>query len=275
MPQGINIDFTKSKEYILSIRISADGFSFSIYNPVNSQVLYFCQRETDPSLSLTLNLKQAFKELYFLVYTYKRVNIIVVSKRFTLLPSDIFETNQMEPFFYYNQFEKENEKVLHQVLNKERVIVLFGIDKTVYNLCRLYFVNIVFYSQIAPLIEYFSVKSQVRRTRKVYAYLRHKAIDIYVFDQSAFQLVNSFNYTTIDDAIFYLLYVWKGLGLNQESDELYLLGEIPEKGRLQEELQRFILQVEELDATKEFSLNGKQISHIPFEMQLLQYNESI
>ena len=29
------IDFTKSKQYTLSIRISTDGFSFSIYNPIH------------------------------------------------------------------------------------------------------------------------------------------------------------------------------------------------------------------------------------------------
>ncbi len=28
------IDFTKSEQYTLSIRLSADGFSFSIYNPL-------------------------------------------------------------------------------------------------------------------------------------------------------------------------------------------------------------------------------------------------
>ena len=51
------IDFTKSKQYTLSIRLSTDGFSFSIYNPIhdNSQSLF--EKEVDTSLSLTANLK--------------------------------------------------------------------------------------------------------------------------------------------------------------------------------------------------------------------------
>ncbi|MCD7899924.1 MAG: DUF3822 family protein [Bacteroides sp.] len=275
MPQGINIDFTKSKEYILSICLCADGFSFSINNPITNQILYFCQREADPSLSLVLNLKQAFKELYFLVYTYKKVNVVIVSKRFTLLPSDIFEPAQIESLFHYNQFQKENEKVLFQELKKERLVVLFGMDKTVYNLCRLYFINVNFYSQVSPLIEYFSGKSRIRHTRKIYVYLRDKAMDIYAFEKSAFQLVNSFNCSTIDDAVFYLLYIWKGLDMNQEEDELYLLGESSEKELLQKELLRFILHVKELDPAEEFSLSIGKYNNIPFGMQLIQYNESL
>ena len=33
------IDFTKSKQYTLSIRLSTDGFSFSIYNPIHDDQL--------------------------------------------------------------------------------------------------------------------------------------------------------------------------------------------------------------------------------------------
>ena len=36
------IDFTKSEQYTLSIRLSADGFSFSIYNPLTDNDFCFC-----------------------------------------------------------------------------------------------------------------------------------------------------------------------------------------------------------------------------------------
>ena len=35
------IDFTKSEQYTLSIRLSADGFSFSIYNPLTDNDFCF------------------------------------------------------------------------------------------------------------------------------------------------------------------------------------------------------------------------------------------
>ena len=56
------IDFTKSKQYTLSIRLSTDGFSFSIYNPINDNSQSLFEKEVDTSLSLTANLKNVFRE---------------------------------------------------------------------------------------------------------------------------------------------------------------------------------------------------------------------
>ena len=89
------IDFGKSEQYTLSIRLSTDGFSFSIYNPIHDSSLSFFEKEVEASLSLTANLKQAFRELDFLNHTYKRVNILMASRRieayiFLLLPNLLF-----------------------------------------------------------------------------------------------------------------------------------------------------------------------------------------
>ena len=85
------IDFTKSKQYTLSIRLSTDGFSFSIYNPINDNSQSLFEKEVDTSLSLTANLKNVFHESDFLSYSYKRVNIMIASKRFTMIPLELFE----------------------------------------------------------------------------------------------------------------------------------------------------------------------------------------
>ena len=78
------IDFTKSKQYTLSIRLSTDGFSFSIYNPINDNSQSLFEKEVDTSLSLTANLKNVFHESDFLSYSYKRVN-----PQMNLFPSNI------------------------------------------------------------------------------------------------------------------------------------------------------------------------------------------
>ena len=90
------IDFTKSKQYTLSIRLSTDGFSFSIYNPIHNDSLSIIEKEIDTSLSLTANLKAVFHESDFLNHPYKQVNIMMASKRFTIAPLDLFEEEQAE-----------------------------------------------------------------------------------------------------------------------------------------------------------------------------------
>ena len=75
------IDFTKSEQYTLSIRLSADGFSFSIYNPLTDNDFCFVPHPVNTGYSMTANLKDMLTKTEALKYPYKRVNILYDSPR--------------------------------------------------------------------------------------------------------------------------------------------------------------------------------------------------
>ena len=91
-------DFNKSEQYTLSIRLSTDGFSFSVFNPMAEGELTFYDHEVDENLSLTANLKQTFREMEWLSRPYRRVNILMADKRFTFIPLEFFEDEQAKLF---------------------------------------------------------------------------------------------------------------------------------------------------------------------------------
>ena len=90
------IDFNKSEQYTLSIRLSTDGFSFSVFNPLGDGELSVFDRKVDESLSLTANLKQTFRETEWLNHPFRQVNALIASKRFTFIPLEFFEDEQAE-----------------------------------------------------------------------------------------------------------------------------------------------------------------------------------
>ena len=237
------IDFTKSKQYTLSIRLSTDGFSFSIYNPIHDDSFSVIEKEIDTSLSLTANLKAVFHESDFLGHSYKRVNIMLASKRFTIVPLDLFEEEQADLLFYHNHQKRENETVIYNILKKNNVVIVFGIDRSAYSFLTEQYPEARFYSQSTPLIEYFSVKSRLGNSKKMYVSVREEGIDIYCFERGHLLLANSFECSHTKDRIYYLLYAWKQLEFNQERDELHLTGTLPDKEILMNELRKFILQV--------------------------------
>lgn len=237
------IDFSKSNQYTLSIRLCTDGFSFTIYNPIHDSSISFLEKEIEPSLSFTANLKQIFRESEFLTYSYKRVNIMMASKRFTMIPLELFEDEQTEMLFYHNHLKRENEIICYNILKKNNIVVIFGMDKSAHVFLSERFPEARFYSHTSPLIEYFSIKSRLGNSKKMYASLRSDSIDLYCYERGQLLLANSFECHQTADQVYYLLYVWKQLGFNQERDELHLSGILAHKEALVQELRKFILQV--------------------------------
>lgn len=237
------IDFSKSEQYTLSIRLSTDGFSFSIYNPIHDSTLSFFEKEINISLSLTANLKQVFRETDFLALPFKRVNILMANKRFTHVPLEFFDKEQAEMLFYYNHPRKENETVLHNILSRNNTVVIFGMDKSAFHFLKEEFPAARFYSQASPLSEYFSTKSRLGNSKKMYVSLRKNGTDLFCYERGHLLLANSLECEQTADRIYYLLYIWKQLNFDQERDELHLTGVLADKENLVKELRKYILQV--------------------------------
>ena len=238
-----NTDFNKSDQYTLSIRLSTDGFSFSVFNPLGEGEYSFYDRQVDESLSLTANLKQTFREVEWLNRPYRRVNALIANKRFTFVPLEFFEDEQAETVFYHNLTKKDNELVQYDILHNNNIVVLYGVDKTSFTFLREQYADIKFHAQSSPLIEYYAAKSRLGTNRKMYVYLQTGSLNVYAYERGRLLLANSFDCKVNADRIYYLLYIWKELGLDQERDELHLSGNLNEKKDLLAELRKFISRV--------------------------------
>lgn len=264
------IDFTKSEQYTLSIRLSADGFSFSIYNPLVDDDFYFEPYPVDTLRSMTANLKEMLAKTDALRHPYKRVNVLYDTPRFTPVPFDLFEDEQMDRLFYHNFQQTGNEIVLCNVLGKSNTVILFGMDKHVHQLVAEQFPKARIFSTISPLTEYFARKSRLGNTRKLYAHVRKHSMDICCYDRGKLLLLNSFSCKQVSDRVYYLLYIWDQLEYNKEKDELHLAGEWGTKEGLPEELRKYLRQVFIVYPKAEFNRSEmSKIEEMPFDMQTL------
>lgn len=79
--------------------------------------------------------------------------------------------------------------------------------------------------------------------RNLFVYFYNDVMNICYFEQHRFRYANSFKMKNTDDMLYYILYVWKQLGMNKDTDILSLCGEIPEG--MHEKLSKFIEEVRE------------------------------
>ena len=254
------IDFSKSEQYTLSIRLSADGFSFYIHHPSKKDEQVYIDYKVNPSYSMTANIKEMIATTDLLKQNYKQINILVEAPRFTFVPFDIYEDEQAEAIFYHNFDRINNETVLCNILGKSNTVLLFGMDKHAHQLLNESFPSARFFACTSPIVEYFTIKSREEHNRHLYAIFKKSQVEVYAFDKGRLLLTNIFNCKYTSDQVYYLLYVWQQLGYNQTKDQLWLANSLANKEELLSELRKFLRQVSVLEIP---------ISNLPIDLQTL------
>ena len=237
-----NIDLNKSEQYILSIRLSADGFSFSIHHPQQEEISYSLY-EVNSSYSMTANVKKMLATTKELGHSYQTVNILIDTSRFTFVPFDLYEDEQTEALFHLNFPPKENETILCNILGKNNVALLFGVDKHTHQLLAEHFPNARIFASISPLLEYFHSRSREKDTKSLYVHFHTNKMEVFAFDKGKLLLTNTFQCKHIPDKVYYMLYIWQQLGFSQEKDQLWLAGNIEAEEELIPEINKFIRNV--------------------------------
>jgi hypothetical protein len=128
--------------------------------------------------------------------------------------------------------------------------LIFGMDEYAHQfLTKQYSYQAGFYSQVTPLIDFFSTIGEEDNilSKKMYIYLHEKRLDVCCFEYKRIIYLNSFECKHTEDHLYYALHLWKQIDLSQRMDNLYLAGTMPDKKKLIKELKRYILNVRTMD----------------------------
>lgn len=263
------IDFNKSEQYILSIRLSTDGFSFSIYHPQHESEAYFSSSPVNTQRSMAANVKAYLTETEELKHSFKQVNILIHTSRYTTVPLELYEDEQTELLFYQNLPPQSNEVILCNILGKSNVVILFGLDKLTHLFLTEHFPNARLFASVSPLTEFFSHKCKLNEERKLFAILHPESMEMIGFEKEKLTLLNSYPTSSLHDSCYYLLNVWQQAGFDQEKDTLYIHSntQADQWEELLLVLRKYIRKLYIINPQMEFNdLTLSHIKQIPFDM---------
>ena len=109
----------------------------------------------------------------------------MTAPRFTPVPLELFEDEQMDTIFYHNfpKAKGNNEIVLCNVLGRSNVVILFAMDKHTHLLLTEHFPTARFFSTASPLTEYFDPEKPVGNSGNyIHTYASNKW-KIFCFDK--------------------------------------------------------------------------------------------
>lgn len=265
------IDFNRTKQYTLSIRLSTDGFCFTVHNPQADNEYAYLPYTIDPTRSLTANLKHAVQENEMLRHTYATVNIILAEVAYTIVPKEFYaESHKRELYLQNFPQTKDSTVVLDNRVGEEQAVVLFGTERQLYQYLTERYPKAQIYASVSPLISYGTEKSYTIPGNYCLVYQQGQRTDMLCLANGSLFFANTFSDRDTNNILYFLLNCWQTLGLSQIEDTLHFAGTSRKAKALVQELKKFIKTIHTIRAAEEFhSTELARIGEMPFDLQIL------
>lgn len=218
----------KTQQARLTIRVSRNTLSFSVVDREAEHQLIYEPYTVKSGVSIAANLRQAFSESELLQRGYQKVRVYIDSP-ILLVPIEEFHEEDIQVLYQHAFTGHQGETILYRVQPNLNVVAVFPINKDLKMVVEDNFQDVRFTPIMQPIWNYLHKRSFTGIHNKLYAYFHDKKVDIFCFEKNRIKFFNSFQADHAKDALYFILFVWKQLGLQQMQDELYVAGDVPDK----------------------------------------------
>lgn len=253
----------------LTIRVSRQSMSFSVGTASRGGQIVYEPFAMKQGVSVAANLREAFGISELLQSGYKRA-LVLIDAPVMLVPTEELHENNVDVLFDSVCRKKNTEELITTILPDLNAAAVFAMNKDLKMVVDDHFKEVRIQPLMQPVWAHLHKASHVNRRRKLYAYFHHGTMEVFGFQTNRFRYNNAFAVNHAHDALYYLLFAWKQLGMNTDEDELRIVGKAPHGEWLTEQLNRYLRRVYVNSPDKEFEnveLAAKE--EIPYDLKAL------
>ena len=232
----------------LSIRITADGFSFFVTKATPGDVIHRENHHVDKGNTLSQTLAKAAINPTIADYEYDAVRVVVDSHA-TCIPVAEFRSEDVRNLFQqvFSTLDLQDNLVLHTTLDALGVVVAFTIPKAVEATLRDRFPGAVLTCSLANNLQRvceYHHRLQLDR-QPLFAYLQDKYLHVFSLLKDQLFFANRFEVGEGQNSLYFLLSVWKELKLDAHQNPCFIGGDSIYVQPLIQEVRRYVRHVEE------------------------------
>ena len=256
---------SRSEEYKLSILLSQNGFSFTLFHPESnffSGLASFDYKGSKKISEYCTGLRKLSESNEYLTLKYSEISILYETSKTTLIPFPVFSETDKEQFSTFNFNRNPEDVVMFDKLTNLEAYNVFLIPEEVQKILTSLFPGCKIHSHTSALIESTLLYCKNLPVKKrAFVNVRKTSIDIIITEGNKLLYQNSFLYMSKEDFIYYILLVLEQLKINPEEIDLNLSGLIEKDSKLFEIAFRYIRNVrfEKLSETFSYSYVIKEI----------------
>jgi len=225
---GIASNSENPNKIKLSIQVCLNGLSFCIINSSTQEVLWYKKTEF-PKEYNPVKILEEIEKIYSsekaLERTFDEVIVLFSNDLYSLVPRELFLEDEASNYLKFNTKILKTDVVAHDILEDQDIITVYIPYTNITNYLFDKHGEFEYVHSISVLIKtIFKINTGIGTEVFLNNYATY--FDLVVVKDNQLLLINSFNYETKEDFIYYLLFTAEQLELDPSDFELKLMGNI-------------------------------------------------
>lgn len=265
MDNSLDKDLVKDPQmWNLLLRVSREAVHAVVYSIVEDNSLVYRRFPIDPAATSWVgSIENVVYDNPALLSDFRNIYCIVESRDFVVIPSPCRQESQL---LFSTAFPDSKLEVLTDETGTRNATVLTGIEPELRGFINRTFHRVRLSGHISSLCRYFASRSGQGNNVRMVANIRESSLDVIVTDSRQLKLANTFSFSAVADAAYYLLACRQRLGLDPHSDELLLSGDQKVREELTPILRTYISRVMPVIFPPQMFKAGKDSMLAPFDL---------
>lgn len=225
----------------LSILITQDGLSYSIYDIDNKKVQALVSMQFD--VNKADEIRKFIEDEGLKDAQFENVNIVYATRNTTIAPDAIFDENSAKNIYALNRRISPDEEIRYSRLPKSQTVIIFAIEKEISSLLDELFPRYNLYPQSYPLIETGLTKTKISEKpnrQRMLVQVFEDFFETLVIDKGQIVNYNTYSYKSANDMLYFIVNTFEQLGLSQEECEVAFSGFIEQDNLATIHLKKFV-----------------------------------
>lgn len=272
LQESASIDEKLKDNYILTIQYSLDGLSFVIFDTQEQKFLcikHYNISEKDVSLEALLIELQA-KENWKL-NDFKIVNLLIDNNTSTFVPKEYFHEENKEEYLKLLSRDSIHHINTDELLSINAInIYSLKEDTTILSSQFSEKINVLHSSTILieSLIKEFSERNPETRA---FVNVKNNKYELTIINNTNLIFHNYFNFSTKEDFLYFILFTFEQLKIDNETIPLYFMGFIEEKSPIMELCARYIRNIRFFNRNNNLNYSN-ELDSMPFYYHYTLYS---
>jgi len=218
------LDINSTENYELSIQLSKDGLAFLVLDTIRNKYILMRAFGAEENKNFSSDdLDEIIGKDDFLTKRYKKVNMVMPSPKFTLIPSPLFDPGRKDEYFSFNHVFPDNNLILNNKLSDPDSFLVYTLSQPLYDLVKNRWPGVHPLHHLKPLFEHISGSRRSSGDNYIHVHVERDFFNMIFYSHNVLRFCNSFNYRNISDILYYILNVFKSMDIKQD-ETIYLSG---------------------------------------------------